>query len=344
MRNKIEYNNMTIEDCLTAVAESNKDYNANGLGNTINQYKKSELDIKYDHHIKILLSYKSILALILKYSIVELKDYDIETIATFIEGNVEIGSQEVLPHSKETIDGNTQESSNISEGNIRFDLKFHLVLPEDEDQEYREVIVNLESQNQFNTNYDIAKRGIYYCSRLLSEQITNLNDSKVYNDLKKVYSIWLFTNPPKKYANTISEFKMTKKNRYRKFTKDVDYDLMSMIFICLGDFTNNPMIETMEKLLSRKYSIDAMKSSLEKVGVPIKQEVLKEVDNMCNLSQGIREEGRLEGRLEGKIEASIDIYRKKLHMSDDDILKEIISEYNLPKNEVLKYLKKDTLN
>ena len=61
---------------------------------------------------------------------------------------------------------------------------------------------------------------------------------------------------------------------------------------------------------------------------------------MCNLSQGIREEGRLEG----KIESAIDIYRDELNLSDDDILNKIMTKYNLPKTDALKYLKKNTLD
>lgn len=44
-----------------------------------------------------------------------------------------------------------------------------------------------------NPGYPIPKRGIYYCSRMLSRQLTNAKDED-YGNLKPVYSVWIIVN------------------------------------------------------------------------------------------------------------------------------------------------------
>ena len=53
---------------------------------------KSDIEVRYDEHVKKLLSNKKTLAWILKYSAVEYKDCTINEIVGFIEGTPEISS------------------------------------------------------------------------------------------------------------------------------------------------------------------------------------------------------------------------------------------------------------
>ncbi len=53
---------------------------------------KSDLEVRYDEHVKKLLANKKTLAWILKYSAIEYKDCTINEIVSFIEGTPEISS------------------------------------------------------------------------------------------------------------------------------------------------------------------------------------------------------------------------------------------------------------
>ena len=112
-------------------------------GRNIREIEKTGDPYELDRHIKTLLSEKALLSLILKYAIKELSNYSLKEIETFIEGDVEIGENPVMPHGRKNskVEGMNQESQPTGEGKIVFDLKFKLLLPEDEPDEYRHVIV-----------------------------------------------------------------------------------------------------------------------------------------------------------------------------------------------------------
>ena len=131
---------------------------------------KSDLEVRYDEHVKKLLSNKKTLAWILKYSAVEYKDCTINEIVGFIEGTPEISSVGVdRGFTAQSIRGNQNEDIAIGEGMITYDLRFEALAPGTDD-EYIQLIINIEAQNKFNPGYPLLKRAVYYCSRMISAQ------------------------------------------------------------------------------------------------------------------------------------------------------------------------------
>ncbi len=55
------------------------------------------------------------------------------------------------------------------------------------------LIINIEAQNDFYPGYPLIKRGIYYCSRMISAQYGTEFKNSHYENIKKVYSIWTQT-------------------------------------------------------------------------------------------------------------------------------------------------------
>ena len=51
-----------------------------------------------------------------------------------------------------------------------------------------------------------------------------------------------------------------------------------------------------------------------------------------------RQEGRLEGRFEGRIQERIDIYRNEDHLSDEEIIRRIMSKFNLSEDTAKEYV------
>ena len=71
-----------------------------------------------------------------------------------------------------------------------------------------QVIINVESQNQWNPGYSLTKRAAYYAARMLSRQKGTVFTGSDYGKLQKVYTIWIYLEPPKKKQDTITMFFM----------------------------------------------------------------------------------------------------------------------------------------
>ncbi len=61
----------------------------------------------------------------------------------------------------------------------------------------------------------------------------------------------------------------------------------------------------------------------------------KEMDNMCDLSKGVREEGRAEGRAEGRVEG---LSEGRIEMATDNV-RSLMKEMKITLNEAIKILK-----
>lgn len=162
----------------------------------------------------------------------------------------------------------------------------------------------------------LEKRGIYYLSRLISSQYNVEFAKSDFNKLKKVYSIWICTNSPKKTANTITRYNFKPEHMVGKIPDCSErYDLMSLVMINLGESDKNyyGLIKMLDTLLNRY--IENRENALEilenEFYIPFKS-INKEVDSMCNLSQGIYDKGKAEGAIEGKIQGKIEMIKAML--------------------------------
>ena len=83
-----------------------------------------------------------------------------------------------------------------------------------------------------------------------------------------------------------------------------NYDLLTVVMIYTADDfmdLQNDVIKMLSVLLSRNLDAKERMNILEdSFAIAMTEEVKQEVDEMCNLSQGVREDGRAEGRAEGE--------------------------------------------
>ena len=195
--------------------------------------EKTEYEAQYDENIKVLLSDKQVLARIVKHRTEEFKDYDIPTIMECIEGEPEISSVSVYPGKtrKEAITGMNVESKESKEGEVTFDVRFYMVT---KDQEHIKIILNVEAQRKYYPGYHFEPRAIFYCARMLSEQLDREFTTDNYDELKKVYSIWIFFKAPERDSDTITEYQLTKKDIYGEPVEGGKYDYLSISFIRLS--------------------------------------------------------------------------------------------------------------
>lgn len=207
-----------------------------------------------------------------------------------IEGTPEVSTHEVLPQH-EKIEGMDTASKIPGEGDFLFDIRFYALTPQ---KETVKIILNIELQKDYHPGYHFCSRGIFYCSRMISEQAYTEFKPDNYDDIKKVYSIWLCLEPPTKYANTISEYSMTEKNLYGDFHGVENYDLLSVLVIRLS--TENPqscknqLLHMLNVLLSTRLRTAEKKDILEtEHQMKMTTTMEGDVNQMCNLSDLIVE-------------------------------------------------------
>lgn len=261
----------------------------------------------YDAACKRVLSEKAILARIMKACLEEYQDSDVNDIAEkYIEGQPQVSTVPILPDGDSSvINGMDTEDKSIREGTVTYDIRFSAIVPDSEEQ--IGLIINVEAQNDFYPGYPLIKRGIYYCCRMISSQYGREFTGSHYEKLKKVYSIWICTNPPKRRGNTITRYRLIEEHLEGEAREAVkNYDLLSIIMLCLGgpDGENyHGILRMLDVLLSNEIGeAEKRKILQEDYDIEMTHTMEREVSVMCNLSKGVMEKGLAKGRAEGRAE------------------------------------------
>ena len=110
----------------------------------------------------------------MKSCLQEYQGLDVKEIAEkYIEGQPSVGETPVYPdetNAASQIHGVSGEDTSLYEGTVTYDIRFHAIAPVS--GELIRLIINVEAQNVFNPGYPLLKRGIYYCSRMISAPST----------------------------------------------------------------------------------------------------------------------------------------------------------------------------
>ena len=296
----------------------------------------------YDAACKRLLSEKIILAWIMKNCLEEYRDCDVEEIAEkYIEGTPQVGEVAVAPDESNRvsmIQGAGNEDTSLTEGTVTYDIRFLATAPVS--GELIRLIINLEAQNDFYPGYPLIKRGIYYCSRMISAQYGTEFTNSHYENIKKVYSIWICMNPPKSRENSITRYYIAEENLVGSVKeRKADYDLMAAVMICLGKEgdSGTDLLKLLNVLLSTETgSQDKCQILEEDFHIRMTQTLESEVSLMCNLSKGVEEKGIEKGRQEGII-AMVSAL-KDLQIADSIILNKIQEKFHLAEETAKMYL------
>jgi hypothetical protein len=159
-----------------------------------------------------------------------------------------------------------------------------------------------------------VRRGLYYCCRLISAQYETEFTKDNYDDIKKVYSIWICTDVPDYAKNTVTRYKITEENIVGNLKNDFQkYDLINVIMVCLDkdkeEVGNDSkgILKLLRVLLSDKMMAGKKKNILSSdFDIAMNVEIEEEMSRMCNLSEGVLERGRIEGRAEGRAEGRVE--------------------------------------
>ena len=290
----------------------------------------------YDAACKRLLSEKIILAWIMKNCLEEYRDCDVEEIAEkYIEGTPQVGEAAVaLDESNRVsmIQGVGNEDTSLTEGTVTYDIRFFATAPVS--GELIRLIINIEAQNDFYPGYPLIKRGIYYCSRMISAQYGTEFTNSHYENIKKVYSIWICMNPPKSRENSITRYYIAEENLVGSVKEQkADYDLMAAVMICLGKEgdSGTDLLKLLNVLLSTETGSQDKRQILEEdFHIRMTQTLESEVSLMCNLSKGVEEKGKIYG--------AITAY-KDVMLSEDVIIKKLKEKFRVTEEAAKIYLK-----
>ena len=267
----------------------------------------TDIDAQYDNSAKRLIAHKIVLARILVKTVDKFKGMDPLEVAALIEGIPYISAVPVEPgltnavhfQNGQRIVGFNTENQEVNEGLVRFDIVFYVRMKDGLSQ----IIINVEAQKDEPGEYEILNRAIFYVSRLVSSQKERDFENSSYDDIKCVYSIWICMNMQE---NTMSHIHLTKEDLIGSYEWKGNLDLLNIIMIGLAkelpehDETYE-LHRLLGALLSRKLTVD---EKLDIIGneydIPLEENFRRDVSTMCNLSQGVKEEGIAIGRAEGR--------------------------------------------
>ncbi len=299
-------------------------YKNTSLSNSINTIGD---DASYDDACKRLLSHKEVLAHILKECVSEYKGYDIETIKNCIGKDISISKEAV--HQFERVVNENTEDGTITEGLVKFDIKFTAITP---DKKPIQLIINVENQNDYSPGYPLVKRGIYYACRLISAEHGTVFENDDYGKITKVYTIWICTSNFEKEEPRMTEFVLDKKELLGKSypIKKKDYDLLDIIIIRLCENPNNynsDIIRFLTYLLSHKFSVAERKRVLSQDYNIKMKEVYEGVDAMSGLGAAIRQEEKIDTIINFyKLGIDIPTISKGVKLTEQEVL-DIIKQH-----------------
>ncbi len=279
----------------------------------------TDRDAQYDNSAKRLIAHKIILARILIKTVEKFKGMDPLEVAALIEGIPYISTVPVEPgltnavhfqNGKRIVGFNT-ENQELNEGLVRFDIVFYVRMKDGLSQ----IIINVEAQKDEPGEYEILNRAVFYVSRLVSSQKERDFENSSYDDIKSVYSIWICMNMEE---NTMSHIHLTKEDLIGSYEWKGNLDLLNIIMIGLAkelpehDETYE-LHRLLGALLSRELTIDEKLDIIGKeYDIPLEENFRKDMSTMCNLSQGVKEEGIAIGRAEGEAGLIAKMYKNGL--------------------------------
>lgn len=326
---------------------------------------------KLDSNCKNLLAFKVIIAHILKGCVEEFRNEEIPYIISCIEGEPEVSETPVhysCADGDRKIDGISSETPESNENNqsVTYDIRFRVrFYSKNHPGTYQliEMIINLEAQNKYrpstkgsgvkHSTYHIMSRSVYYGCRQISAQYGRDFSGSDYDSIKKVYTIWICNDPPARLRNTVSEYRYDERDLYGHAETDPKYyDLMRVVMIRLGrddkteilnyDGESN-ILRLLRVLFSSEISAtDKLRIMEDEFGIDkSKYDIESEVNEMCNISDGVFEKGVNQGKTQGFFSGSSnEKYETVMRMLEDNADDTLIIKYAGVTAEILEEIKK----
>jgi len=256
--------------------------------------------LAYDEECKYVLCDKKLLSYLLKLCVKEYENLSLAQIEQYIEvENNKLGR--ILPRGNEII--------TVMKEKIVLDVLFTSKYPDSERN--IDTFINLEAQNEYHPkskdhkSYPLIKRSIYYVGSLLHIQKGPVFENDNYQDLKKVNSLWINTDPPENVKNTIQRYELRERNELKKTygEKKENFDLINIVMLNLGEEEDGVLGPLNELFVKDNTAEEKYRNLKEKYGIEVSEETRGGIQTMCNLGEGILRKGISQG---------IDLSKKEL--------------------------------
>ena len=278
-----------------------------------NAVSATDQDAQYDDKAKRLLGNKIILAHILVKTVDEFHGMNPKDVVPYIEGCHVSAAHDRHESSRESrqpfisvvpvepgltniekeengqrIVGMNTENAEINEGLVRFDIIFYVRMKDGISQ----VIVNVEAQKDEPSGYHILNRAVFYVSRLVSSQKERDFVKTNYNDIRRVFSIWVCMGMDE---SSMAYVHLAKDDLLGSYPWKGRLDLLNIVLIGISnELPEHDEKYELHRLLSTLFSMELnVDEKLEIIKteyqIPVDDELRKDVGAMCNLSQGIRD-------------------------------------------------------
>ena len=157
-----------------------------------------------------------------------------------------------------------------------------------------QIIINVEAQKSDPQDYDILNRAIFYVSRLVSSQKERDFVNSSYDDIKRVYSIWVCMDMEE---NSLNHIHLTNDTLLGHHHWKGKLDLLNIVMIGLAKDLpphddQHELHRLLGALLSKELTVDEKLNIMDtEYQIPVEEDFREDVSVMCNLSQGIKEDG-----------------------------------------------------
>ena len=188
---------------------------------------------------------------------------------------------------------------------------------------------------------------------MLSSQLDSEFTTDNYDNIKKVYSIWICMNPPKGAENSIFSYDIKENQLYGNKTEKFRSDILSTVMVCLPKTRKKEkaLVNMLKVLFDGSINVAERENILEtEYDLKMSREGKEHLVKMCNLSDWIeeqaiekgikkgREQGREEGREEEREKTIITLYTLYLEGYIDE--KVMIEKAGMEKEEFYEKLDK----
>ena len=311
-------------------------------------------------------SHKEIIAVIIRTVIKQFHDWTNEEIMECISnvsGDTEISSG--MTNTENT------EMGAYKEYTTKFDILVSVNVPERyrykvEDTEFIfKLRLNVEMQRNAKPDYNIASRGVFYGSRLISSQINVVTKKETYKTLQPCYSIWIVLgNHDKSLNNKVVEYGIQNITRMKRpgylddvARKDLNWldsgsDLMHLVYVFLDkeaiskkEFNEYEIDDDIVEFLKLMFQNDFYSERMEEKYLIFSQGLGKDVYSMNSYMTEMEYEKALseeigEARGEERGEERINLLTKKLlesgrmddlkkSLDDKDFQKSLLKEFGI---------------
>ena len=277
-----------------------------GLSEVAQTLKRDNDIIDKDMPSKRVLSYKGVLSRILKSFIPEFKQFSIKEIVRCLKNPIEITTTDDTLIDEEDIRFITVNNEVGNEGTNKkiFDLRFYVSTPNDNSPIC--VMINLEIQNNVDLPYPLENRDVYYKCESIVDQHGKIWFNDEYQNMVKVYTVWICTHPHKGDENSIREISLTQRKLYGNPALNSRGDLMTSYYLNLGDIASKEDDEYealgMLDVIFAKMEFENKKQILEnnfKLHMTKKEE--RNMNDMTLTNNGYFKAGEAKGLTKGEV-------------------------------------------